>query len=186
MILFLLIYWLRQITTLFWVPVCCSCEKEELRLRVRVGNSSVDLGRNHTWETVIFLLLPSWMLRFTCAEDGAVLAQHFADAHNGYIHCWIHPQSHSLCNHVRPGQCSTDPVSWETERWFLFDSGRNLKRKIHFWFDKDLSRRVNGDLLSFCQESDTSFCQETVGHLLSPPEAHHFHAPVVVLVCRLV
>lgn len=104
----------------------------------------------HLWNCgSVFLLLPLWMLHFTCAEDGAVLAQLFADAPNGDIRCWTHPQSHSLCNHIRPGQCTTDPVSCETERWSLFDSGRNPKRKIHFWFNRDVSRRANGDLLCF-------------------------------------
>lgn len=180
MILFLLVYWLRKIATLFWVPVCWSCEKEELRLPVRVGNSSVvDLGGKHTCETVPFLLLPSWMLHFPWAEDGAALTEHFADALESFICCWIHPQSHSLCNHIRPGQCSTDPVSCGTERWSLFDSGRIPKSKIHFWFNRDVSRRENGNLLCFCGRS---CCRSP----FSPPEAHHFHGPVVVLVWWLV
>lgn len=173
--LFLLIYWLKQIATLFWVPVCWSCEKEELRLRVRVANPSVvDISGKNTCETVAFLLLPSHMLHFTCAEDGAVLAQHLADAHNGSICCWTHPQRCSLCNHIRPGQWSTDPVSCRTERRSLFDSGRNLKHKIHFCFNRDVSGRVNGTCSAFVKGV-------AVGHLLSPPEAHHFHAPVVGL-----
>lgn len=181
-ILFLLIYWLKQITALFWLPVYWCYEKEELRLKVK-NSSVVDLGGKNTCETVAFLLLPSWILCFTCAEDGAVLAQLFADACNSYICCWIHPQSPSLCSHIRPSQCTTHPVSCRMEK--------EQRGDLCLILAEIQSTKFTFSSIEMCPAEQMETCSVfvggvAIGHLLSPPEAHHFHATVVALVWWLV
>lgn len=138
----------------FWVPVFWPSEKDGLRLRVK------GLGILQWWVRVESRLLnlwslccfPWWMLCFIAGGgdgQGCVVAQLFANARYGYIRCWIHPKSRSLLNHISPGPCSTDPGL--SCRRTQPHSGRSPKCKIHFWLDRDVSRRAKGELPCVCR-----------------------------------
>lgn len=177
MILVLLMHWQRQNTTL-----CSGYQSFDLVKKRSSGWASrgwniseVDLGGKHACKTVVSLLLPAVDALFhRCRGRGCVIAQLFADAHYGYIRCWIHPESHSLLNHIRPGPCSIDPgLSRETDAWSQLDSGRNPRCKIHFWLGGHVSRRAKRELPCFCRG------RNAVEDLWSLPEDHRFHAPEI-------
>lgn len=56
--------------------------------------------------------------------------------------------------------------------------GRNPEYKIHFWLDRDASRRGKGKLLWFCGGGGAD--------LSSPLESHNFCASVGTQFCSLV